>query len=198
MNARTACPFVAILFIVALLPTASRGHARMGFPGTDAAGNVGDVTPRNSNAGIKNGPCGGVARGNNPKVLTAGNTITLRWVETIQHPGKYHFEFSPAGDTNWVRWKTVDDDQDNQTLPHAYSTTVTIPANTTPCTACTFRLVQEMTDRNPPTFYYSCGDIQINAAPGASPNPSPDPGTGSGGNIIPDELNTGPVEGCGP
>src|SRR4029079_19042594 len=48
-----------------------------------------------------------------------------------------------------------------------------------PCTDCTFQLIQSM-EENPlsPTFYYSCADIKILAAYGATPTPTPavDPG----------------------
>ena len=123
-----------------------------------------DVTPRNNNPALKVGPCGEVPRTANPTQLVAGQQITLRWEETIDHPGSYFIEFSPASDDNWVRVATIVDLQNGDaTIPHFYSYVMTVPNIV--CQDCTIRLVQEMTDRNPPTYYYSCGDIQISAAP---------------------------------
>src|SRR5262249_25377245 len=117
-----------------------------------------------------------------PKAFAPGSTVTVQWQETINHPGRFEFYFSEANDTNWMLIKTVVDDQDNNVLPHNYSTTITMP--NLPCTACTLQMIQVMTE-NPaaPSYYYSCGDIQLQAAtatppvtPPVPPAPSPSPG----------------------
>ncbi len=61
---------------------------------------AGSTPPRNNSTGLKTSPCGGLARGNTPKVFQAGSTITLQWEETINHPGRFEFYFSPANDNN--------------------------------------------------------------------------------------------------
>lgn len=151
------------------------GHARI-------AANS-DVKPRNTNPGLKVAPCGMVAS-TTSQTVQAGSVITFRWEETINHPGSYFIEFSPGGDTNWVRLKTIVDVQNNTNdLPHQYDTQVTIP--NVPCDNCALRLVQEMTDRNPPTYYYSCGDIRILAGTGTTDPPAPP---------VPDDYGGSPAD----
>ncbi|MGE0527635.1 MAG: SCE4755 family polysaccharide monooxygenase-like protein [Bdellovibrionales bacterium] len=139
----------ALLFI--LIPKAY-GHARL-------KGSV--LPPRSNNAGLKTGPCGGVSRTASPKVFQAGETITIEWEETVQHPGEFRFSFSRANDQNFTLLKTVTDSQDGtKDLPHSYSTTITLPSQS--CDACTIQMIQIMTE-NPanPSYYYSCADIKI-------------------------------------
>ncbi len=119
-----------------------------------------DVPPRGIN--MKDSPCGENQRGKNPKVLTAGTKIKIRWIETVDHTGTYWIEFSKANDKDWIRLKTIADDQNNPaTIPHSYEATITVPNMN--CDSCTIRLVQEMIDghADAPTYYYSCGDIKI-------------------------------------
>lgn len=119
-----------------------------------------DVPPRGIN--LKDSPCGENLPGKNPKILTAGTTIKIRWIETVDHTGSYWIEFSKANDKNWIRLKTIVDDQNNPaTLPHLYETTITVP--NVNCESCSIRLVQEMIDGHAdmPTYYFSCGDIKI-------------------------------------
>lgn len=118
-----------------------------------------DVPPRGE--AMKDPPCGVNQRTNNPVSLKANSQITLRWKETVNHPGFYWIEFSKANDMNWYRLKTIVDTQNNTNdLPHLFETTINVPDVN--CENCTIRVVQEMTE-NPfsPTYYYSCGDIKI-------------------------------------
>jgi hypothetical protein len=142
-----------LLFITAIfLAVKIQPHARLADDS--------DVIPRGSE--MKDSPCGENIRTNRPKVLQAGSKITIRWVETVEHSGNYWIEFSAANDRNWVRLKTIVDDQNNPaTLPHLYETSITVP--NVNCESCTMRLVQEMLDNHAsmPTYYYSCGDIKI-------------------------------------
>ncbi len=119
---------------------------------------------------LKTAPCGGKARTNTPKVLKKGDTVTLKFRETIGHPGHFIISFSPAADEdfdknilldNIVRGVGVVDDKNN-----IYSREITLPD--VECTDCALQLIQVMTDRNPPTNYYSCADIQLTAT-GAPP-----------------------------
>lgn len=134
---------------------------------------TGNLTPRSSNAGIKNGPCGGLPRVPTPKVFTAGSNITVEWEETINHPGRFEIYFSPANDTNFTLLKTIIDSQNGG----LNSTSITLPNE--PCVSCTLQLIQVMTE-NPdsPSLYYSCADIQLIAEPTkAPPLTSPTPAT---------------------
>jgi hypothetical protein len=177
-----------LLFFAGLLTTWSvaLGHARW-LPG--ASLNVRGGT--NASPGIKTGPCGGVARGTATQ-LTAGQTITVEWEETIEHPGRYLISFSEKNDTNFTELKRVEDTKNGSNdLPHRYSTTITVP--NVNCTACTMQLIQVMTE-NPaaPRNYYSCADIAIT---GANPNittttTTTKPGTSSGDGAIDDSGGT--------
>jgi hypothetical protein len=156
---------IALMIFVAY-PTVSFGHARIK---SSAA-----LIPRSSSDGLKTGPCGGVPRTNSAKTFAPGETITLNWEETINHPGQFEFYFSLANDVNFTLLKTVVDDKDSTTdLPHQYSTTLTLP--NVSCDQCTLQMIQLMTDRNPPTRYYSCSDIVLSGDTSKTPPPSPTP-----------------------
>lgn len=135
---------------------------------------VGSLTSRSTNSGIKTGPCGGLARTATPNKLQMGSTINVQWEETIQHPGRFEFYFSNAGDANFTLLKTVIDNQDNVNTPHQFSTAITLP--NTACTNCTLQLIQVMTE-NPaaPTLYYSCADIELSSSAAPPPGPAPAP-----------------------
>ncbi|MBX3022214.1 MAG: lytic polysaccharide monooxygenase [Bdellovibrionales bacterium] len=143
----------------------------------------GFIPPRSSATGLKTGPCGNVPRTANPKVIAAGSTVTVEWIETINHPGRFEFYLSQAGDSNFQLLKTVQDDQNTSVVNgnfHMYSTQLTFPAGVT-CTDCTLQMIQVMTE-NPanPSNYYSCADLRLQAAsvptPSPMPSPSPNPG----------------------
>lgn len=118
------------------------------------------LVPRSTSDSLKTGPCGGLARSANPVTLQAGQTITVNWEETINHPGHFEFRFSEDGQTNFVLLKSIVDTQDTGATPHQYSTQLTMPSNN--CTNCTIQLIQVM-EENPsnPSYYYSCADIVL-------------------------------------
>lgn len=156
---------LAVILIFA--PALASAHARF-----DPAGNV---PPRNSSAGLKTGPCGGVARTSTPKVLQQGSMVRIDWQETVQHPGRFEIYFSQSGDTNFTLLKTIIDTKDSSTdLPHNYNDMIQLP--NVVCDTCTLQLIQVMTE-NPasPSLYYSCADIQLQAGPGPTPTPIPSP-----------------------
>lgn len=161
---------LAIWSLCLFQPSEAFAHARLLGDGT--------TPPRNSNAGLKTGPCGGVARTNSSTTLRAGDTLVLQWEEIIDHPGRFEFYISEQGDQNFKLIKTVEDTQNNKMVPHSYTTTITVP--NTPCSACTLQMIQVMTE-NPanPRNYYSCADIEI-LAPEMPMPPNPDPGNDLG------------------
>jgi hypothetical protein len=132
---------------------------------------------RNTSTGNKTGPCGPGARNASPTVLTAGQKLKIDWEEVIDHPGWYRIAFAKSGDQGYDDNVLVDkltDMQGGDINTHKYSTTITVPS--TPCTGCTFQLIQYMTENTPPSLYYSCADIEIRSAtPAPSPSPSPAP-----------------------
>lgn len=177
--------------VVLFVPLLAFGHARLIEP-----------APRNAGSGIKTGPCGNIPRTNNPRVLVAGSQLTVRWEETINHPGRYYISFSASGDQGFEqnRLATVVDTQDMPigTGPnHQYSTVINIPD--TPCTDCTLQLIQSM-EENPlaPTLYYSCADIRIVAL---NPNDNlVDYSSQSGSEIQPNKVGggCGSIQSSGP
>lgn len=132
--------------------------------------------PRSNNAGIKAGPCGGLARGA-PTRLTPGSTITVAWEETINHPGRYILSLSPANDLgfeNNVINANIPDRAPSAAdpLPLRYSFQWTVPD--IECETCTLQLIQSM-EENPaaPSLYYSCADIRISRSATLPPPPAP-------------------------
>ena len=81
--------FVAAVFASSSVETAS-AHTLLTNP-----------TPRDNNDGLKTGPCGNVAQTSTPMEVNAGDTITVGWLETINHPGYYRIALSLAGDTGF-------------------------------------------------------------------------------------------------
>ena len=142
------------------------------FMGLEAAAHIrlNEPVPRSNSDGLKTAPCGGIARTALPTKLTVGQVLPVRWTETINHPGYYTFEFSPANDTDFVELLRVEDNQNTGGM-HSFTGSLTIP--NVPCTNCTIRLLQYMTE-NPasPRLYYSCADVTIEAA--LPPPPPPD------------------------
>jgi hypothetical protein len=168
-DAVLSAALAALLFLPA---DAALAHARWKTDSTV-------LVPRSANDDLKTGPCGNVSRTDTPKVFSPGQTIEVEWVETINHPGSYLIAFSPANDTGFENNKlySADDTLGAETpTPHGYKATITLPMQT--CEACTLQLVQVMTDRTPPSNYYSCADIKIVA----------DGGGGSGGGTPPQEV----------
>lgn len=149
------------LFILSTFETDAFAHTRLKVDGL--------IKPRSIADGLKTGPCGNVPRTNISALLAPGQTVDVEWEETIDHPGSFKFSFSSANDlgfeTNLL--KEIPDTQNSGPLPHLHKTSITLPNVT--CSACTFQLIQVMTDSTPPTFYYSCADIQLVAADSAPP-----------------------------
>lgn len=128
------------------------GHARLIQP-----------SPRNNNAGIKNGPCGGLARTATPTVVEGGKSLKITWEETVNHPGKYIFSLSPGNDVGFsqnVLATVIDIQNTGVPLPHQYEVNVMMPD--IDCPNCTLQMIQSM-EENPaaPSFYFSCADLNI-------------------------------------
>lgn len=153
---------IALILIAVSYTELASAHSRFALDGV--------VAPRSQNDGIKTGPCGSDPRSSNPPAFSPGQQITVTWEETINHPGSFRIAFSQADDVGFddhILYQ-VDDDQDDLDVPHDYSATITLPD--TQCLNCTLQLIQYMTDRNPPSQYYSCADLQL---VGSNPNTAP-------------------------
>lgn len=137
---------------------------------------------------LKTAPCGSgtSVRGTNVTTFAPGETITVTWDETVDHPGHYRISFDNDG--NDFQNPSTPDDNFPETLvePIAdkaggrYTQDVTLP--TTPCENCTLQLVQVMTTQVPyNSFYYQCSDIRIADDGGSGVDPGGD-GTSGGCN----------------
>jgi hypothetical protein len=111
---------------------------------------------------FKIGPCGGIPRRGTPLIARAGETITVEWDETVDHPGYYQILFSMGGDADFFLLLDAIPDVEipaGQTRVR-YSTPVTLPD--APCAEGTLQLIQYMTE-NPdhPELYFSCADVVL-------------------------------------
>ena len=135
--------------------------------------------PRTSE--LKAGPCGaaGSTRGTNISTFLPGQTITVEWDETVDHPGPYRISFDTGADAfpdpvqpddNFPT--TLVDQIADKTGGH-YTQDVTLPD--IECDDCTLQLVQVMTTAVPyNSFYFQCADLVLSADAGS--------GSDTGGN----------------
>jgi hypothetical protein len=135
----------------------------------------------------KDGPCGGVTGTPTGTVTTvqAGETITLRWQETIYHSGHWRIAVArdrselqdpavasmvdsrcnyPAGAADVpAEYPVLMDNLFPRTAPLAaaqmFEHEITIPDMN--CELCTLQVIQFMTNHAPPCIYYHCADITI-------------------------------------
>lgn len=135
-----------------------------------------------------------------------GQTITVKWAETIPHPGYFRISFQPNGEmfripkpdgaTGFPKEDLtgmVDPDGSGSIILKdqiADGTTqidVTLPDME--CSNCTLQFIQVMTDKAPYTtdlnsddIYFNCADITLaKDAPDAGMQPTPDAGVDEGG-----------------
>lgn len=151
----------------------------------------------------KNGPCGNDVRtkATNYKV---GETVNVKWQETIDHRGCFQVAFSPADDKDWVVLKQMDDPAGTPD-DFVWNTDVTLPAGVS-CKACTIVVRQLMVGGacvgNPADpaaaaqgTYYSCADICVGADCPDGGAPASDAGTGQPGTDS--GVSTTPTDGGG-
>ena len=161
----------------------------------------------------KNGPCGLNQRSSNVTVFQPGESITVRWIETIDHPGHYRIAFDPDGQdsfqepiclTNCENLANptfdfydapeilVDNIPDDPS--RAYEVQITLP--NIECENCTLQLIQVMYDKPPYTLppnsndnYYQCADLVLRS--GVQPAPDAGPPDGAPGT---DAMVGGPAD----
>lgn len=161
-----------------VVATPAFAHARLKPGGT--------LAPRDTNSGIKTGPCGATPITTDPAkrtLLTPGQTLTISWEETVNHTSYFRIAYSLDGRTGFDQHVLLDKIVDNQSgainfsnpaTYHQFSATVQVP--NIECEQCTIQLIQVMLD-NPasPSNYYSCADVRITSKPANPPNPAPQP-----------------------
>jgi hypothetical protein len=189
----------------ALVPGAARAHFTLLEPESwIEEGSFGDPQ--------KDSPCGDDGTGTRTNALTtyqAGETVTLRWRETIFHPG--HWRIAIARDRSELQDPAVASMVDNRCnypagaadVPEAYpvlmdnlfprtsdnmgsefSQEITIPDMS--CERCTLQVIQFMTNHSRPCIYYHCADIAIvggsgSAVDAGAPEPTADAGSSVAG-----------------
>lgn len=151
----TAIAVIGVLLIF-VVPNSAEAHIRL-LPG--------QVSPRSDSDSLKVAPCGGIPRTNISTIFYPGTLVTLEWEETIEHPGHFRIAFSESQDAGFDQQVLLDNIIDipgYSDLPHYYRQTVQLP--NLQCDECTLQIMQVMTDRNPPSNYYSCADVQLSFA----------------------------------
>lgn len=160
------------LAFIALLVTAS-----------PAAAHIALRSPAPRTTEQKTGPCGaaGSTRGTKVTRYQPGETITVEWDETVDHPGHFPISFDSDGNEFTNPMFATDNYPETLVEPIAdktgghYTQQVTLPS--TPCTNCTLQLMQIMTTTEPyNSFYYQCADITL-----STDAPPPDTGGDGGG-----------------
>jgi hypothetical protein len=127
----------------------------------------------------KVGPCGVAERSQNINEFQPGETITVQFNETVDHPSHYRISFNPNGDA-FPDPASVDDksggplvlfDGINDEEAGQQQIRVTFP--NVECASCTLQLIQVMYDKGGNGFggrnaeggnddiYYSCADIVL-------------------------------------
>lgn len=161
-----------------------------------------DPPSRYGQAILKQGPCGMTdgPRSENVTTFEAGQTITVKWNEYINHPGHFRISFDADGDDDFVDPACLSNcdnaNMEIETYSNAavllddiadkdggdYTAEVTLPD--VECDNCTLQVIQIMTDKAPYTIggndiYYQCADLILTASttPADMGNPTLDMGT---------------------
>lgn len=156
----------------------------------------------------KEGPCEGQARGSSPRAYTGGETVTIKWTETVEHGGGFfRISLDPAGDkfdanddgtADYPKSKgsaggNGDDalklldvpDRDVKGEDPNYSADITLP--NIDCDQCALQVIQMMGDKEPsandPTnhIYFRCADITITKSDPPAGGAGAMPSAGAGG-----------------
>lgn len=156
------------LVLLAFAPSSAAAHATLTDPAPRTLAN-------------KAGPCGEAGeRGTEVAVFEPGETITVAWDETVDHPGHYRIAFDDDGSDDFPLPQTPEDafpsvlmdqipDREGGGL---YSQEVTLPNYE--CESCTLQLIQIMTTNVPyNSFYFQCADIALRGTV-APPEGGPD------------------------
>lgn len=131
----------------------------------------------------KDGPCGkaGGQRGDRVTVFEPGQTITVVWTETINHPGHFRISFDDDGQDDFyvpTGFNDVVTDGSDPTIllddiadknGGEYRAEVTLPD--IECENCTLQVIQVMADKPPydvtgyfatgNDLYYQCADLSL-------------------------------------
>jgi MYXO-CTERM domain-containing protein len=149
----------------------------------------------------KAGPCGRAdgVRTDRVTVFEPGQTITVVWDETVDHPSHYRISFDVDGHDDFVDPATMMEFNSNDAVladnipddpSRHFEYQITLPD--VECETCTLQVIQVMYDKPPYTIpgndiYYNCADIALRQGAGADAGPMdpdagvPGPDSGPGG-----------------
>jgi hypothetical protein len=169
-----------LLFRVAMSTHATRaisaGILLALLHGSVARAHIALIAPEPRTTQLKDGPCGevGGTRGPTVAVFEPGQTITLRWAETVDHGSHYRIAFDVDGEDDFVP-PTERTDLYNSPAVLAddiadgsggtYAQAITLPD--VECERCTIQLIQVMYGSG---NYFQCADIAIRRAGGPPPS----------------------------
>lgn len=151
------------------------------------------LSPAPRTSAQKIGPCGsGESVRGAALTFQPGETITVEWDETVDHPGHYRISLNMDGQEFQLPNQPTDAfpetlvDQIADKAGGLYSQEITFPDQE--CDNCTLQLMQIMTTNVPyNSFYFQCADIVLSSAAPAGPDAGegtvdpPSPGTGGSG-----------------
>lgn len=150
-----------------------------------AAAHIALMDPPPRTDALKVGPCGagGSVRGTTVTTLQPGATITVKWEETVDHPGHFRIAFDEDGDDLFVDPAGFEDVSGgpgvlvdgiaDRSGGGIYTQEITLPD--VECDSCTLQVIQVMSDKPPygdgNDMYYQCADLVLSAD--AEPSPAP-------------------------
>jgi hypothetical protein len=134
--------------------------------------------PRSLNDNLKTPPCGGTERSSAPRKYNAGDSVSLEFEETINHPGYFEIHLLGSDDKPvqgvQVPLLKIEDNQNERVAGntyHQFKAELKIPQ--VECTGCTLQLIQVMLDDpKKPSNYYSCSDLTIAASKSGPAKPT--------------------------
>lgn len=171
----------------------------------DAHALFAEPAPRDGRDGYKDGSACGVGFDIAQPVTsyTPGQTVNVKWLETVDHSGCFLVEFSPGGDQDFQilgrksHSNPPPPEGATSAEPRHWSLDVTLPAAA--CSGCTLRLRQLMLDADvaadacsaegaaPGSIYTTCANITLGSGSGggAVVTPPAPPVTDSGCSLRP-------------
>ena len=194
---KAVVPGLIVVSLALAVPLVARAHIDLLEP-----------MSRNGHAQQKFAPCGAAtdSRGSTVEVYEPGQTITVRWTETVNHPSHYRIAFdadgqddldAPVHDAATMRWITPEgvtvladylEDPAGSTMREA---SITLPD--VECESCVLQLIQVIYNKLPyndgDDIYYHCSDIALRRTSTGSDGGTPgeldagtlgDAGTGGG------------------
>jgi hypothetical protein len=183
----------SVLVLVLAVPATASAHISLTSPAART------TSQKAANCGLA-----GSTRSPTPTVFEPGETITVTWNETINHPGHYRVSLDDAGEDFTIPLSYDDTTQNENVLfdmipdngGSAFSQEITLPD--IECETCTIQVIQMMTDKPPygdgNDIYFQCADIALRTGGG----PAPDPGGGPDGGVDdPGDDPDGPADATG-